>query len=300
MGVDLLQSSARARDLFSLVDDVTGLPITELCEQGPLERLTDTEIAQPAVVATSLAALAVLRESLEVFEPAAVAGHSVGEFAAYVAGGALDEEAALRLVHARAQAMAAACQTVDGTMAAVIGLDQDVLRGVCAEASQDGSTVELANLNSPGQLIISGDRAAIDRAAERARAAGARRVLPLTVGGPFHSVYMRPAVAALDAALSTATFRAARVPVIANVTAQPITQTEDLRHELSVQVYSPVRWIETLRRMQELGCDRFIEVGPGTVLSGLVKRTLPEAHVVNFGALADLEGVRSLVAEAAG
>jgi [acyl-carrier-protein] S-malonyltransferase len=298
MGVDLLQASERARDLFALADSITGLPITSLCADGPLERLTDTEIAQPAVVVTSLAALAVLRFEVSEVEPVAVAGHSVGEFAAYVAADVLDEETALQLVHTRAQAMAAACKTIDGTMAAVIGLEEDALRAVCSEASQNGSSVELANLNSPGQLIVSGDRTAMERVGELARAAGARRVLPLNVGGPFHSVYMRSAASPLEEALASAPLRPARVPVVVNASAEAVTDPKELRRELAVQVYSPVRWIDTLQRIQQLGCNRFIEVGPGQVLTGLVKRTLPDARVASFGSLTDLDVVSSLVREA--
>jgi len=298
MGVDLLQASERARDLFALADSITGLPITSLCADGPLERLTDTEIAQPAVVVTSLAALAVLRFEVSEVEPVAVAGHSVGEFAAYVAADVLDEETALQLVHTRAQAMAAACKTIDGTMAAVIGLEEDALRAVCSEASQNGSSVELANLNSPGQLIVSGDRTAMERVGELARAAGARRVLPLNVGGPFHSVYMRSAASPLEDALASAPLRPARVPVVVNASAEAVTDPKELRRELAVQVYSPVRWIDTLQRIQQLGCNRFIEVGPGQVLTGLVKRTLPDARVASFGSLTDLDVVSSLVREA--
>ncbi len=297
MGVDLRRFSPRARDLFALADRVTGLPVSALCENGPLERLTETDVAQPAVVATSLAALAVLREQVGSLDAAAVAGHSVGEFAACVAADALDEEGALKLVHARAQAMAAACGRVDGTMAAVIGLDEAALSAACAAASQEGSSVEVANLNSPGQLVVSGDRAAIERLGERAKAAGARRVLPLNVGGPFHSVYMRPAAEPLAAAIASASFVPACVPLIANVTAQALVEPDAIREELRLQVYSPVRWIDTLQRMSELGCSRFIEIGPGDVLAGLVKRTLPEARVVSFGSIDQLEGARTLLAE---
>src|SRR4051812_5328096 len=201
MGADLRRSSVAARDVFADADQVTGLPITDLCEQGPLERLTETDVAQPAVVATSLAALAVLREQLELdFD--AVAGHSVGEYAAYVAAGVFDARYALELVRRRAEAMAAACSSVDGTMAAVIGLDLEPLRAACSAASVNGESVEVANLNAPGQLIVSGARPAIERLRELATAAGARRVLPLTVGGPFHSVYMRDAAAPLALAVA--------------------------------------------------------------------------------------------------
>jgi [acyl-carrier-protein] S-malonyltransferase len=294
MGADLRQSSLAARDVFADADQITGLPITDLCELGPLERLTETDVAQPAVVATSLAALAVLREVLSLsFD--AVAGHSVGEFAAYVAAGVFDARTALELVRVRAEGMAAACQTVDGTMAAVIGLDLDRLREACAAASSNGTTVEVANLNAPGQLIVSGSRSAIDRLGDLARTAGARRVLPLNVGGPFHSVYMRPAAEPLVQSLAAVELQPPRVPVVLNTSAEASTDSNALRQELEVQVYSPVRWIETLEQLEALGCDRFLEVGPGTVLAGMVKRTLPSARVASFGALGDLEAARALV-----
>jgi [acyl-carrier-protein] S-malonyltransferase len=295
MGADLRAASAEARRIFELADHITGLPVARVCAEGPLERLTETEVAQPAVVATSLAALAVLRESRPP-EAAAVAGHSVGEFAAYVAAGVLTPEDALGLVAIRARAMASACKAVDGTMAAVIGLDEPALRAACEAASHNGSSVELANLNSPGQLIVSGARDAIERVAERARAAGARRVLPLNVGGPFHSVYMRPAAASLAAAAAETSFSPARVPVVLNASAEATRDPHALRQELEVQVYSPVRWIDSLQRLAALGCDRFLEVGPGQVLAGLVRRTLPAARVASFGSPGDLRGVEALIA----
>jgi [acyl-carrier-protein] S-malonyltransferase len=295
MGTDLWAESAEARRIFDLADQITGLPITRLCAQGSLDRLTETDVTQPAVVATSLAALAVVRERLA-FEAAAVAGHSVGEYAAYVAAGVLSIEAALKLVHARAQAMTAACQSVDGTMVAVIGLDEPAVRAACKAASHNGSSVEVANLNSPGQLIVSGARDAIARVAEHARAAGARRILPLNVGGPFHSVYMRPAAARLASALAEIPFNSAQVPVVLNASASVTQDPRDLRRELEVQVYSPVRWTETQRRLGELGCNRFLEVGPGQVLAGLVRRTLPDVRVASFGSVGDLAAAESLVA----
>jgi [acyl-carrier-protein] S-malonyltransferase len=294
MGTDLRENSAEARRLFETVDRITGLPISQLCAEGPLERLTETDIAQPAVVTTSLAALGVLRDAVQL-QPIAVAGHSVGEIAAYVAAGVLDAESALRLVHARAQAMAAACQAVDGTMAAVIGLDEEPLRAACAAASENGSSVEVANLNAPGQLIVSGARDAIERASVLAKAAGARRVLPLNVGGPFHSVYMRAAAKVLSEAIASTVFRRADIPVVLNASAQATQEPSALREELVTQVYSPVRWIETLQCLAQLGCDLFVEVGPGQVLAGMVRRTLPDVKVASFGSLADLAGAVSLV-----
>lgn len=296
MGAALRSRSEQARAIYDLADRVTGLPITRLCQEGPLERLTETDVAQPAVVATSLAALAVLRDVAgDALAPTGVAGHSVGELAAYAAAEVLSEEATLSLVHARAQAMAAACRASNGTMAAVIGLDEEPLRRVCEQASQGDSVVALANLNAPGQLVISGDRAAIERAAAMAEEAGARRVLPLNVGGPFHSTYMQPAEDALRAALGRAALQPARVPVVANRDARPLQQVPELRAELAGQVTAPVRWSDTLQTLAEMGCDRFLEVGPGQVLVGLARRTLPGVRVASFGAPADLEAALPLV-----
>lgn len=296
MGVELRRASARARAIFDLADAITGLPITRLCEEGPLDRLTATDVAQPAVVATSLAALAVLGEQCGTsLQPGAVAGHSVGEFAACVAAGVMDEATALRLVHVRAQAMAAACSLTDGTMAAVLGADPQQLRAACEEASGADGSVEIANLNAPDQTVIAGARPAVERAAELIRAAGARRVIPLTVGGPFHSVYMRPAAAALTAAVCDVTLQPAAVPLVGNVSAAAIRAPTQLADELSRQVYSPVRWVESLLCLAAMGCDRFLEVGPGQVLVGLVKRTLPGARAANLGAMADLDGAVGLV-----
>ena len=295
MATDLRAHSAQARRMFELADELTGLPVSRLCAEGPLDRLTETDVAQPAVVATSLAALAVLRERVEL-RSEATAGHSVGEFAAYVAAGVLTPEDALRLVSARAHAMASACKSVDGTMAAVIGLDEAALRAACEAATHNGSSVEVANLNSPGQLIVSGARDAIERVAQQARAAGARRVLPLNVGGPFHSVYMRPAADVLAGAIAETTFRPAEIPVVLNASAQASQDPQTLRHELVVQVYSPVRWIETLVCLARLGCNRFLEIGPGQVLAGLVRRTLPDARVASFGSPGDLPAAEALIA----
>jgi [acyl-carrier-protein] S-malonyltransferase len=295
MGTDLRAFSAEVRRLYELSDEITGLCVSELCTSGPIERLTSTDVAQPAVVTTSLAALSVLRAQLA-FHVTAVAGHSVGEYSAYAAAGVFDTATTLRLVHARAQAMTFACDQVDGTMAAVIGIDEGPLRRACTDVSENGSSVEVANLNAPGNLIVSGDRGAIERLSERARQAGARRVVPLNVGGPFHSVYMRPATDALLASLDQAPLSPAKFPVVGNASARPMQSAAELEDELAVQIYSPVRWIETLEVLAGLGCDRFLEVGPGKVLAGLVKRTLPDAQVASFGSLADLPAAQKLLA----
>ena len=295
MGTDLVAACDEARNLFELADTITGLPISRLCAEGPLERLTATDVAQPAVVVTSLAALAVLRSKLNL-EFAAVAGHSVGEYTAYCSADVFDAKTALKLVHQRGQAMAAACARVDGSMAAVIGLEETPLREACASASIDGSIVDIANLNAPGNLIVSGSRDALERLGGAARAVGAKRVLPLNVGGPFHSAYMRPAADALASELRRVDFHPSRVPVVANASAEVARAPNELQSELEVQVYSPVRWIDTLRRLKALGCDRFLEVGPGNVLAGLVRRTLPDVQVASFGSMADLDAAEAVVA----
>lgn len=298
MGVALRHADPAADTLFQLADQVSGLPITNLTENGPLDRLTETDVAQLAVVVTSMAALGYLRrEAGEAFAPTAVAGHSAGELAAYVAAEVLDPADMLPLVHARAQAMAAACRAVDGTMAAVLQMAPDKLADVCASVSQPpASVVQVANDNAPGQVVISGERAAVQRACEAALAAGARRALPLNVGGPFHSVYMQPVADAMRGIVEQAPMRAAKIDVLANVTARPIRELPELRQELCTQVYSPVRWMETLRALAKMGCDRFVEVGPGEVLAGMVKRTLPEARVTSFGHPDQLPAVLGLLA----
>lgn len=294
MGADLRRLSPRAAALFASAERRLGLPLAEVCERGPEERLMATEFAQPAVVATSLAAWTVLQEAFAAAglapAPAFAAGHSVGELAALAVAGALTADDALDLVATRARAMAAACARVDGTMAAVIGLDPDRLVAICEQASAEtGASVQVANLNAPDQTVISGERGAVARAGELARAAGARRVLPLKVGGPFHSVYMQPAIAPFGEHAERVAFRTPACPVVQNVTARPVTDPVALRRNLVAQLAAPVRWVETLQFLAAAGCDRFLEVGPGQVLSGLVRRTLPGATTLNVQDEASLQ-----------
>ena len=264
--------------------------MSETITGGPLETLTETCYAQPAVVATSLAALAVLRVRLDEFRvgaPAFCAGHSVGELAALAAAGACTVDTALWLVARRSQLMAEACQQVDGTMAAVLGSEPTALDELCREASQaTGTTVVLANLNAPDQLVVSGHRSAIIWLQERH---GARRVRLLKVGGPFHSPYMEPAGSRFGRAVDESTLSVADVPIVLNQTARPTTDPAELRQELTTQLAAPVRWAESLQTMAAAGCNLFVEVGPGSVLSGLVRRTLPNAHAVNVSDAAGLE-----------
>lgn len=285
MADGLYDLSPETRALFAAADAVIGQPLSRVVAEGPPERLTDTRLAQPAIVATSLAALAALRARLQAAEapaPAFCAGHSVGELAALAAAEAIEPPVALRLVARRAALMGEACAGVDGAMAAVFGLGEPTLAALCRQASDaTGKSVEIANLNAPDQLVVSGHRAAITWLEQHGLERGIRRLMALNVGGPFHSTYMRPAAEAFAAALAEAPFRPPRVPVVLNRTARPTTDPDEIRRHLAAQVAAPVRWSESLRAMGAAGCTLFLEVGPSQVLSGLVRRTLPEARTVS-------------------
>jgi [acyl-carrier-protein] S-malonyltransferase len=285
MGRDLYEASAAARAVFEQADAALGFSLTQLCFEGPEAALTATENAQPALLACSIAALAALREAGYTAEPALVAGHSLGEYSALVAAGALDVATALRLVRRRGELMAEAHQ---GGMAAVIGMSEDALEAVCADASESHEPVVIANYNSPGQLVISGATAAIERASALAKARGAKRALPLKVSAAFHSPLMRAAAEGLAPAIAEAAIADARVPVVSNVLASPLSDARQLHAELVAQVTSPVRWIASVQYMAAHGVDSFLEIGPGTVLTGLIKRIEPGAQLVNVGDLASL------------
>jgi len=307
MGRDLYAASAAARAIFDLADATLGLALTRLCFEGPEEALTATENAQPALLTVSAALLAVLAERwgeratgpegeatvtpspCHPVTPSYVAGHSLGEYSALVAAGAIDIPTALRLVRRRGELMA---EAREGGMAAIIGLDEARLEQICREASAEAAPVVIANYNSPGQLVISGAGAAVERACALAKERGAKRALPLKVSAAFHSPLMRDAVAGLTAAVAQAAILDARTPVISNVTAEPLIQADAIRGELIAQVTSPVRWIASVRRMVAEGVDTFVEIGPGSVLTGLIKRIAPEARLVN---VSDLASAHALV-----
>ena len=283
MGRDLYAASPAARAIFKQADEALGFSLTRLCFEGADEELMATENAQPALLTVSMATLAAMAESTDVAPFVAarahfVAGHSLGEYTALAAAGALDFVTALRLVRLRGTLMARANQ---GAMAAVIGLDEAQLEAVCRDVSQHCSQVVVANYNSPGQLVISGTTAAVERAGELAREAGARRIIPLRVSAAFHSPLMVGAAAGLSPALVAAEPSSARIPVVANVTAEPIADAGELLRELETQVTAPVRWTASVRRMVAEGVHTFVEIGPGTVLTGLVRRIVPGARVVN-------------------
>ena len=283
MGRDLCDTSAVAREIFELADATLGFALTRLCFEGPEEALTATEHAQPALLTVSVALLAALGDSVDVSlvvgrQSSVVAGHSLGEYSALVAAGALDFATALRLVRRRGELMADARE---GGMAAIIGIDEAPLEQICREVSAEDAPVVIANYNSPGQLVISGASAAVERACALAKERGAKRALPLKVSAAFHSPLMRAAAEGLAAAVAQAAIRDARTPVISNVTAEPLTQAAAIRRELIAQVTSPVRWIASVRRMAADGVETFVEIGPGSVLTGLIKRIVPDARLVN-------------------
>ncbi|MHB0868215.1 MAG: ACP S-malonyltransferase [Chloroflexota bacterium] len=301
MGASLWQCSVAAQRLFAEADRATGLPLTRVCFEGPAERLTDTAYAQPGVVAVSLAAAEALGERLASrgveITPSCCAGHSVGELAALAFSGAVSAGDGLRLVFARGRLMAESSAVADGSMAAVLGLDEAALVELCTRASHDvGATVQVANLNAPGQVVISGNRRALARAGELAREAGARRIVELDVSGPFHSVYMQPAAEGFRSVVASTSIIPPSVPIVLNVTAGVSSDPEEVRRELVVQVTSPVRWSDSVKTMVDLGCSVFVELGPGQVLSGLVKRIAKEALVLNVEDEASLQAAAEKLA----
>jgi len=288
MGADLYERFPSARARFDEANDVLGFSLTDIMfseAKEAAEQLKKTEITQPAVYVHSLAAMAVLDELG--FSPSMAAGHSLGEYSALAACGALSFVDGLRAVRRRGELMAQAGVVRPGAMAAVLGLDADVLEQICADASEEGDVAVPANYNAPGQIVISGDRGAVERASEAAKESGARRVLPLPVSGAFHSPLMEYAVEGLSEALEALEITSPRCPVYLNVTAEPTTDPAELRQRLLDQLTSPVRWAQSLEQMKANGAVRFVEVGSGNVLSGLVKRTLGREVVTTPAGTAD-------------
>ena len=273
MGKDLYDNNAEARELFEKANDILGFRITDLMFAGTDEDLRQTAVTQPAIFLHSV----LLAKSLgEDFRPDMTAGHSLGEFSALVAAGALSFEDGLRLVAARANAMQKACELTESTMAAVLALPDEKVEEICAGIE---GTVVCANYNCPGQLVISGEVAAIDAACEALKAAGAKRALKLKVGGAFHSPCMEPARAELAAAIEKTEFHTPVCPVYQNVDARPHTDPAEIKANLVAQLTAPVRWTQTVRNMIADGATEFVELGPGKVLQGLVAKIDPNAAV---------------------
>lgn len=292
MGQDLCAHSKAARTVFDEADMYIGTKLSSLCFYGPEESLRQTIYTQPALYVTSVAALKALQEA-GAPGPSAVAGHSVGEYAALFAAGVFEFETGLHLVERRAQEMHRATLKAPGAMAAVLGLPGEQVAAACAEAEAGGAgLVQAANFNGGGQVVISGSPEGVARASEIAKTNGAKRVLPLNVSGAFHSRLMQPAVEAMTFALKDALLRPAAIPVIANLTADYETGGDEIKANLAAQIDHPVRWEETVGRLAADGYDTFVEVGSGTVLAGLMKRLAPEARVYSVG---DSAGVRTFV-----
>lgn len=291
MGRELAELSGRARATFEEADATLGWSVSRACWEGPADWLDDTRQTQPCLLTTSVAALRALGERVEL-EPSVVAGHSVGEYAALVAAGVLDLAAALRLVAYRAELMARA--DTDGGMAAVLGLDRATVEAVVDAVGRPTDLV-VANDNAPGQIVISGRLAAIAAAEEAMRAAGARRVVRLSVSGAFHSPLMAGVAEGLADAFAAETWRDAGVPIISNVTAEPLVDAGRIRALLAEQVRSPVEWVRCVERMAADGIEIAVECGPGSALTGMVKRIAPGIRTANVGDVAGLDTAVGLI-----
>jgi len=279
MGKDLAENFPAARKVFEEVDDALGFSISELCFDGPAETLQLTENTQPAILSVSVAALRAL-EVEGVPKPDYVAGHSLGEYSALVAAGALSLTDAARTVRARGRYMQEAVPAGQGAMAAVLGASLETIEQACSEA-RENQVCAPANINSPGQVVIAGDVAAVDRAIDKLKQAGAKRVVKLNVSAPFHCALMMPAQQRLAADLSELRLDELSIPLISNVDAIAITKAADARDSLIRQVSSPVRWLESMNLLLEAGVNRFVEIGPGKVLSGLLRQINREATCLN-------------------
>ena len=275
MARELFDQNPDARRVLTQANDILGFSLTDIMFGGSEDDLRRTDVTQPAIFVHSLAQFAARPELV----PGMTAGHSLGEFSALVAAGVLRFEDALPLVARRAQAMQAACEAQPGTMAAILGLDDATVERICQEITNVGTVVVAANYNCPGQLVISGSAEGVANACEALKAAGAKRALPLPVGGAFHSPLMQSAAAALAEAIEKTTFSAANCPVYQNVDALPHTDPAEIKANLLAQLTAPVRWTQLVQRMAADGATEFVECGPGKVLQGLVKKIVPTATV---------------------
>lgn len=275
MGKDLYESSALAKELFEKANEILGFRITDIMFEGTAEELKETKVTQPAVFLHSVILAKTLGED---FKPEMVAGHSLGEFSALVANGTLSFEDGLKLVSQRALAMQKACEITPSTMAAVLGLADNIVEEVCA--SIDGIVVA-ANYNCPGQLVISGETSAVEKACEAMKAAGAKRALILPVGGAFHSPMMEPAREELAAAIEATTFSTPICPVYQNVTANAVSDANEIKKNLIIQLTAPVKWTQSVQQIIADGATLFTEVGPGKVLAGLINKIDKEAVTAN-------------------
>lgn len=287
MGQDVFNAHEGARKRFEEADGILGFKLSEIIFQGPEDQLKQTANTQPALLVTSVAMYEVFKE--KGIEPDYVAGHSLGEYSALVAAGAISFADAVSTVRARGQFMEEAVPGGGGTMAAVLGAEREALGELCRSISASIGLVEPANLNCPGQIVVSGTQEGVAAVAEQAGAIGAKRVIPLAVSGPFHSSLMKPAAERLRGVLENVTLANPRCPVVANVTARPVSDPDEIRRLLVEQVASPVLWEDTVLWLVEQGVDTFIEIGPGNVLSGLVRKTNRSVRAVSLGSLEAIE-----------
>jgi len=291
MGKDAFDAFDCSRAIFEQADEALGFSISQIIFEGPEDTLKQTANTQPALLTVSVALL----EALEGrgLKPDYVAGHSLGEYSALVAAGVLSFEDAVRTVRARGQFMEQAVPSGQGAMAAVLGAERDTLAALCAAITAEGSAVELANVNCPGQIVVSGTAAGVDAVVQRGKEeAGAKRVIPLEVSGPFHSSLMKPAAVNLQATLADIAMKDANVPVVANVTANAVTSADEIRGLLVEQVYSPVLWEDSVRYLVEQGVDTFVEIGSGTVLAGLIKKIDKNIRVISINSISALEALQ--------
>lgn len=278
MGKNLYESSSIAKELFDKANQILGFSITDIMFNGTEEELKQTKVTQPAIFLHSVIQAISLGDAIQ---PDMVAGHSLGEFSALVVNKTLTFEDALVLVSKRALAMQKACEINPSTMAAILNLDDAVIETICAEITASGETVVAANYNSPGQLVISGTTNGINIACEKLKAAGAKRALVLPVGGAFHSPLMQPAAIELEAAINETTFHQPICPVYQNVTASAVSDPNEIKKNLIAQLTAPVKWTQTVQQMVADGATTFIEVGPGKVLQGLVKKISPAVEAMS-------------------
>ncbi|MFI5214049.1 MAG: ACP S-malonyltransferase [Gemmatimonadales bacterium] len=291
MGKDLAEAFPAAREVFAAIDAALGIALSKVMWEGPEELLTRTDHAQPAILAHSAAVWAVVGNALAP-RVVAAAGHSLGEYSAYVAAGALGAADGATLVRRRGELMHEAGMQRPGAMAAVLGLAPAMVIAACAEATGGGGVVVAANINEPAQTVISGDPDAVARAGNFLKASGAKRVIPLKVSGAFHSPLMAPAQPGLRKALDAAAITDPAFPVVANATAEPVGDAKTAREQLEAQLVSPVRWLDCTHRLASIGGAgaEFIEIGPGAVLAGLTRRIAPGSPVRSLGTAADVRG----------
>lgn len=302
MGLDLYEGYEAARAVFAEADETLGFPLSRLCFEGPEEALTDTANAQPAIFTVSMAFFQVVKalawEATPWAEPrdeAFLAGHSLGEYSAFVAAGALNFPDALCLLRERGHLMKEAGSRAPGGMAAVLNLEKDALEDICRQAQeQTGGMVRIANYNSPTQLVISGDKEALARAMELAKERGARRVVPLAVSAAFHSPLMASIVEEFRRAVESTPVQTASIPVLANATATPLIEEKAIREEMVAQLTAPVRWVESVQYMIAQGVAEFVEIGPKDVLTGLIRRIDGQVKTTNVGKVEELKAFLGL------